>query len=378
MHDEMTKDLEVRQADRAEVEDSEERATRSGWHILGNVIVLLWLGAGLYFLVPKFVGDQAMLEVVKNANFLLIPVALAIEALSMLCICRLYYEVLRMGGGNLSFSRMSLIYMSAYAFGHVVPGGNAGTLYLNYREMRREDVSKGLTVKTLGVSYIMYSAALIVLLAAGLLLSLSSGRLPFTYNLTAIAIAGGAFSFMALCIYLVRRPEILRRMFVALLGFAHRLHLLRNVSEVEAGARIMEINEYLLSIFANRRNILRAGSYGVGFWLLDMACLYMVFIAIGHPINLGILLLSYVIADIMGSLPLTPAGLGIFEVSLGATLYAFGYQKEVLATAILGFRFFSFWLCTLAGGICYLVLRMQRRKERINAPEKGAYEKETG
>lgn len=72
-------------------------------------------------------------------------------------------------------------------------------------------------------------------------------------------------------------------------------------------------------------------------------------------------------ADIMGSFPLTPAGPGVFEVSLGTTLYAFGYPKEVLATAVLGFRFFSFWLCTLAGGACYLALRVVRRREERRA-----------
>jgi uncharacterized protein (TIRG00374 family) len=371
--DGMSGDREIRGGGAGGIEEAEEKPPRGGWHLLGNIVVLLWLGAGLYLLVPKFIGDQEMVEVVRNANFLLIPVALAIETLSMIFICRLYYEVLKMGGGELSFSRMSLIYMGAYAFGHVVPGGNAGTLYLNYREMRRESVPRALTVKTLGVAYIVYSAALIVLLAAGLLLSLSSGRLPFTYNVTAIAISGGALLFMALCVYLVRRPEILSRIARALLRATHLFHLARKVSEEEVEARVMEINEYLISIFTNRRNILRVGFYGLGFWLMDMACLYVVFIAIGHPINLGILMVCYTIADIMGSLPLTPAGLGIFEVSLGATLYAFGYQKEILATAILGFRFFSFWLCTMAGGVCYLVLRVQRRGEgRGMAPAGGA------
>jgi uncharacterized protein (TIRG00374 family) len=353
----------------SEQELEEEAAPRSGWHLAGNIFVLLWLGVGLYYLVPKFIGDQEMLDVVRNANFLLIPVALAIETLSMLFICRLYYEVLMMGGGGLSFPRMSLIYMSAYAFGHVVPGGNAGTLYLNYREMRREGISRGLTVKTLGVSYIVYSAALIVLLAAGLLLSLTSGRLPFAYNATAIAIAAGALLFMGLCVYIVRRPDIMRKIAGGLLRFAHSLHLMLRIREEEVDARVVEMNDYLLSIFANRRNLLRAGTYGLGFWLFDVLCLYTVFVAIGHPINPGILLVCYTIADIMGSLPLTPAGLGIFEVSLGATLYAFGYQKEILATAILGFRFFSFWLCTLAGGICYLVLRLQRRGEEKQGQE---------
>lgn len=357
----MTEDVEVQKGNETLFE---EAPSRSRWRILENVILLLLLGVGLYLLVPKFIGDQEMLGIVKNANFLLLPVALAIETLSMICICRLYYVVLKLGGGSLPFSRVSLIHMSAYAFGHVVPGGNAGTLYLNYRELRREDVSRGLTVKTLSVSYIVYSAAMIVLLIAGLLLSLGSGRLPFTYNVTALAISGGALLFMAFCVYVLRRPRVLRRMATGALHAVHRLHLLRGVDGAEVETQVTDINEYLLSTFAYRRNLLRVGGYGVGFWLLDMACLYTVFLAIGHPINPGILMICYTIADIMGSLPLTPAGLGVFEVSLGATLYAFGYHKEVLATAILGFRFFSFWLCTLAGGICYLILRLARRSER--------------
>jgi uncharacterized protein (TIRG00374 family) len=360
----MTEDVEVRQNTEAFVEEASQR---SGWRLLENVVLLLFLGAGLYLLVPKLIGDKEMLSVVKNANLLMIPVALFIETLSMLSICRLYHEVLRLGGGSLPFSRMALIYMSAYAFGHVVPGGNAGTLYLNYRELRREDISTGLTVKTLGVSYIIYSAALIVLLIAGLLLSLATGRLPFTFDVTALAIAGGALLFMFLCVYALRRPLLLQRMASGVVRFAHRLRLLRNVDEEEAKDRAVEINRYLLSIFANRHNLLRTGFYGLGFWLMDIACLYTVFLAIGYPINPGILLLCYTIADIMGSLPLTPAGLGIFEVTLGATLYAFGYPKEILATAILGFRFFSFWLCTLAGGACYPMLLLSRRRERRRA-----------
>jgi len=356
----MTENLKVAQGAESFVEESPRRG---GWRILESVVLLLLLGVGLYLLAPKLIGDREMLAVVRNANFLLVPVALIIEAASMLSICRLYYEVLRLGGGTLPFSRVFLIYMSAYAFGHVVPGGNAGTLYLNYRELRREDVPKGLTLKTLAVSYVIYSAALIVLLAAGLLLSLATGRLPFAYDVTALGIAGGSLLFLLSCVLVLRRRSTVRRMAGGVVRGAHRLCLLHGLSEEEAERRALEIRGYLVSVFTDRRNLLRTGFYGLGFWLMDVACLYTVFVAIGYPINPGILLVCYTVADIMGSIPLTPAGLGIFEVSLGATLYAFGYPAEVLATAILGFRFFSFWLCTFAGGSCYPLLLLARRRD---------------
>lgn len=357
----MTEDVEVRQGTETLIEGAPRHG---GWRLLEGIILLTLLGMGLYILVHRFVGDREMLAVVRSANFLLIPVALAIETLSMLSVCRLNYEVLRLGGGKVPFSRMSLIYMSAYAFGHIVPGGNAGTFYLNYRELRRERVSRGLIVKTLAVSYVIYSAAMIVLLVAGLLISLFTGRLPFAYNATALAVSAGSLLFICFCVFVLRRPGLTRRMAGGVVRGAHHLHLLRGVKEGEVKDRVSEVNEYLLAIFTDRRNLLRTGLYGLGFWLMDIACLYTVFVAIGYPINPGILLVCYTIADIMGSLPLTPAGFGIFEVTLGATLYAFGYPKEILAAAILGFRFFSFWLCTLAGGVCYPVLLLSRGREK--------------
>lgn len=339
-------------------------STRGGWHLAGNVFLMLWLAVGLYYLVPRFIGDQEMVRVVRDANFMLVPVALAVETLSMLSICRLYHEVLRLGGGTLSYPRVSLIYMSAYAFGHVVPGGNAGTLYMNYRELRREGVPRGLTVKTLGVSYVVYSGGMIVLLIAGLLLSLTDRRLPPAYYLAAVAVSAGAATFMALCVFLLRRPLVVRRAASVLLRTAHRVHLLRGMEEAEAEKRVAETAYYLLDILSRRGDLLRVGAYGLGFWLLDMLCLYTVFVAIGYPVNPGILLVCYTVADILGSLPLTPAGLGVFEVSLGASLLAFGYPKQAVIPAILGFRFFSFWMCTLAGGVCYPVLLAARRREK--------------
>jgi uncharacterized protein (TIRG00374 family) len=363
----MTEDLEIRDSSQVVAEDRPP----GKWHMLPNIILLLLLGAGLYLLVPKFVGDREMLDVLRHANFLMIPVALALETLSMLAICNLYYQVLRRGGGGLSFRRSSLIYMSAYAFGHVVPGGNAGTIYLSYREFRQEGVSRRLATKTLVIANVAYSAGLIVLLVAGLLLSLLTGKLPFSYSMTATVIAGGSVLFVFFCFYIIKRPRLLSRLAVGILHGLQALRIMKNAQDPAAVSWVSDISADILSIFRDHRSLLIIGGSGFGFWFFDLLCLYAVFVAIGHPINPGILMLCYTVADIVGSLPLTPAGLGVFEVSLGALLYAFGYPKEVLATAILGFRFFSFWLCTMAGGGCYLALLLERRKQKPGGEVRG-------
>lgn len=356
----MTESLEAGTSNRGAVA---EGRVRPGWRFLENVTLLVLLGVGLYYLVPKLIGDREMLQVVKRANLLLVPAALALEGLSMLSVCRLYHLALALGGGTLPFSRVSLVYMSAYAFGHVVPGGNAGTFYLNYRELRREGVSRGLAVKAISASFVFYSLGMVVVLVLGLLLGLIGGGLPRTYGLVVASISAGALLFAVLCAVIFRRGEGLLSLTRFLLGAARRLRLPSEKGE-ELERWVGEARDYFRSVFSSRRDAFRLIFYGTGFWLLDMACLYLVFLALGHPVNPGLLIVGYALADIVGSLPLTPAGLGVFEVSLGALLLAFGNPKEVVVTAVLGFRFFSYWLCTLAGGLCYLALRLERRRER--------------
>lgn len=329
--------------------------------IIENAILFLLLGLGLYLLVPKFIGERKMIGVIRHANFLLTPFAVAVEALSMLSVCFLYYELQKVGGGNLPFRRIALIYMSAYAFGHIVPGGNAGTVYLNYRELRREGLPRGLTVQILAAANIFYSAALIVLLIAGLLLSLVTWRFPIAYNIAALFIASGAVLFMAFCVFVLGRETFFNRIAGWMVKLVQRLGLFRDHREEALKTKVLGIRKYVYSLFTTCQALVRKGLYALGFWLMDMACLFIVFTAIGYPMNPGFIIISYTVADVVASLPVTPAGLGTFELSMGAILYAYGYPKEILAIAVLAFRFFSYWLCTFAGGICYIFLNLDRR-----------------
>lgn len=360
---------EIRNPDLIEkiAEESQRHRRKFRRRLLEDILVVLALGAGMYLLVPRFLGDREMVAILSShTNYLVIPLCLLVETISMLSICYLYFQVLRIGGETLSFGRTAKIYMSAYAFGHIVPGANAGTFYLNYRELRNEGVSRSSVIKTLAVSNIAYSASILLLFVAGILISLMTGRLPFTLNVSAIAIGGGAILFVLLCIFLYQRPELLVRMSAALMRLVRRMGFAKEIDFDAIPGQVEETRSYISSIVHSRRNLVRTGAPAVSFWLFDLICLYIVFVGIGHPINPGILMVCYTIADLLASIPTTPAGLGVFEVTLGASLYAFGVPKEALAIGILGFRFFSFWLPIPAGGICYLILRMDRRREERN------------
>jgi glycosyltransferase 2 family protein len=54
------------------------------------------------------------------------------------------------------------------------------------------------------------------------------------------------------------------------------------------------------------------------------------------------LLVAYCVATTIAAIPLTPGGIGVFEVTMLATLALLGVGSEA-AIPILGYRLFNFW-----------------------------------
>ena len=72
------------------------------------------------------------------------------------------------------------------------------------------------------------------------------------------------------------------------------------------------------------------------------------------------LLVAYCVATTIAAIPLTPGGIGIFEVTMLATLALLGVGSEA-AIPILGYRLFNFWLPIPLAAVFYPTLRCNGR-----------------
>jgi len=92
-------------------------------------------------------------------------------------------------------------------------------------------------------------------------------------------------------------------------------------------------------------------------WVLDGIVLYFVFISFGIT-NLSPLLLGGMVAlsTIIGIASFLPGGIGSFEVIIVVLLGFVGVQHPLAVTAILLFRFLTFWYGVLLGGLSFVYL----------------------
>ena len=97
--------------------------------------------------------------------------------------------------------------------------------------------------------------------------------------------------------------------------------------------------------------------------LAALALGYWAFDALGVAADPFVLLVTYGVATAIAAIPLTPGGIGIFEVTMLATLALLGVGSEA-AIPILGYRLFNFWLPIPLAAIFYPTLQVGAERKR--------------
>ena len=94
----------------------------------------------------------------------------------------------------------------------------------------------------------------------------------------------------------------------------------------------------------------------VGFWIFDVATLWLAFRALGSARPFGALALGYLIGMAANMIPI-PGGIGAVDLGLVGMLAVYGAPLSTAAAAVLIYRTISLWVPTLVGTLAYVLLR---------------------
>jgi hypothetical protein len=115
----------------------------------------------------------------------------------------------------------------------------------------------------------------------------------------------------------------------------------------------------------------KVGGLGLTNWLADAGVLAISIMAVGAPVPWRTLLLVFGLASVVGSLGITPGGIGLVEGTLCLGLVSSGLPAALALAAVLLYRLVSFWLVMGAGWLVVLYLRLERPARPASAPSIG-------
>jgi uncharacterized protein (TIRG00374 family) len=105
-----------------------------------------------------------------------------------------------------------------------------------------------------------------------------------------------------------------------------------------------------------------------GRWVLDYLTLIAALYAVGAEPRASLVLLAFCAAQLLGTLPLTPGGLGFVEAGLTGTLALAGVGAGAAVVATLAYRLVSFWLPIPAGAVAAVIHRRRYGVEEVEPP----------
>ncbi|MGW3247954.1 lysylphosphatidylglycerol synthase transmembrane domain-containing protein [Streptomyces sp. NPDC001070] len=301
-----------------------------------------WAGAAVLVTGVVFLAGSHRRELAQAYGLIAgvrgpeLTVAVACEAVSLLCSAAVPRRLLAAGGVCWSLRRVLGITVAGNAVAGALPGGAAFATAWSYRQFSRRGVSPAL--------------AATVLVAAGALSAL---------GLAALA-AGGMFGLGAIGTPAFLRPVagvlmVTAAAATAVLGLSRSARFRGAVRRAWASAgrrspRVRRGQEALAAVAVQTRTLqpgvrpwLWPACLALLNWVLDAACLVCCMWALGIPVPWRGLLLAYALTQLPGSLRLTPGSLGVVEAGLSALLVACGLEPAQAIAATLLYRAVSYW-----------------------------------
>lgn len=297
--------------------------------------VVLWL------LFGKRGELAAAWRQVSSASPGWVVLAVGAESLSLLAFAWLQHRVLRLSGTVLPLPGLFALALANDAIANTVPGEPAVSSAYRYRYYRRRGASAASSGWAIFATLIALAIGMSLVLLLGVTVALAGST----------SIAGTGVTIVGLVIVigagavLVRRDLVLRLAAAAVRG-------LRRVTGFPRGslaARVEGTLARMREIPLSRQSTAGIVMIAAAVWCADFLCLVCSFRAVHSGVPWHGVLLAYGVAQVVGSLPVVPGGLGLIEGSLAVVLVAYGASRIPAVSAVLAFRIVSFWLPIAAG-----------------------------
>lgn len=252
---------------------------------------------------------------------------------------------------------------------HVLPsGGLSGVSYMNWR-LGKYGVSVGRATMAQAVRYAMGFASVIVLLAISVLLVTMDGTVNRWLILMSTALVVCMVSAVVFVMYLMSNTKRISNFSHGAARFANKLvkkvtfgHVKTLVVANKVEVFLVDLTNDYASLMRDKRAMLQPFLWGFVSMLADVAVFWIVFWALGSPVNPAPILIGFGIASIAGFFVVTPGGAGAYEAVMVIVLGIAGTaQSEAIAGVVLS-RVIILLVTIVGGYILYQQVVMKYGK----------------
>lgn len=308
---------------------------RRRW-LVGLVLVVAVYAVGL-----GAVGIRDAVDALLRAAWLPLLAAFVLELVTVASLAMVHKVSAQAVGNRLRYPEALNISMSAFTLSQTLPGGGAVAGAVIVQRLRRFGLDDPSAAASVALTATLATATITGLAAVGIAVAVMDATLPGRVLAGALALLGLLLGAAIGVVVLVRSPGAQERV----LDRLGRLHdrLRGKVDEWAASLRSLREDP------PEAVDLLRIVSWSTVNWSVDIAALWLVFVALDQPVTISTLLIGFGVSQIGAAIPLTPGGVGFVESGMVGAFVVLGVPASIATTIVLAYRVIATWVPALAG-----------------------------
>ncbi|MEO8784994.1 MAG: lysylphosphatidylglycerol synthase transmembrane domain-containing protein [Candidatus Saccharimonadales bacterium] len=326
------------------------------WKLILNIVTVVALLALGYAIRHQILDTIDNLGKVNAWALLLM---LPIELWNYDAYSRMYRYLFARLGDKVSYKDMFKVSLELTLVNHVFPsGGVSGFSYFSLR-MKKLDVSPGKSTLVQTIKLVMLFVSFEALLLIGLLFLVLGGHVSNLTILVASSVATLLLVGTAGAAFLIGSETRINSFFTYATRAINRLIKIvrpkhpETINIAKTQQTFKELHQNYLLIKKDYKQLLPPLMFGFFANLTEVLAIYVVYIAFGHWVNPGAVILAYAVANFAGLISVLPGGVGVYEALMTAVLATAGVSPAISLPVTVMYRVVNMTIQIIPGYYFY-------------------------
>ncbi|HVN53866.1 MAG TPA: flippase-like domain-containing protein [Anaerolineaceae bacterium] len=329
--------------------DTDKNTNITRWIFGISIVAFIWV------VVTRFTQIEELMKTVAQGRLEWILAALLIEVINYVVLAATYQSAFSTVGVQSRLLDLIPITLASQFVNVVTPSAGASGAALFVDDAARRGQTPARTTAGLFLQSASVYFAITIILGVGL------AYLYIQHDLAPYEVAAAiAFLLITLAqggVLMLGhwRPDLLHRLLAwvqkAGNGLASKFHRAPFFSENWADQNTADLSQASEAIYSDRKGQAQTVGLSLATQILNLACLFAIFMAFYGPISFGPLVAGYAMGILFSIITITPQGIGAVEGIMALVYESFGIPKDVAVIVPLVFRGLTFWLPLVLGFI---------------------------
>lgn len=333
-----------------------EKLKKYNWR---QIITVITVVAMIILIISLHKEILTTLKDLKKVNLVVLSLLIPIEFINYHAQAKMYQDAFSNLGRKLKYWFLYRFSLELNFISTIFPsGGLSGFSYINLRLKSQGVTTPQATLVQLLKTVLLYSSFLLILIL-GLLILAISGRANEFLILVASSLVTLLVIFSLSMLFIVSSKHRINSFFTYITRVLNRIIKIfrpkhsETISIKRVEKNFSELHDSYLLFRHNISALKWPFIWGLVANLTEVGAVYIVYVAFGHWVNVGAVIIAYAVASFAGLLSILPGGIGVYETLMVSVLAAAGVPASLSIPVTIMYRIVNTLIQIVPGYIFY-------------------------